>query len=364
MTDERGRLDILGVQASRFRELAAERVPSGAGLADRLYAAVFRTGAFDARGEGASEANARAWEASFSVGLLKLADRAEDFSDAGTTVKLVFATEDGHRVESVAVPMRWGKLTLCVSSQVGCARLCAFCETGRGGLVRDLRAAEIVAQVLGASLALGVRFRNIVFMGMGEPLDNLAEVAQAMAVLRERRGFSYSMERITVCTSGDAAGIRALAALGLKRLNLSVSLNAGRDELRSALMPVNRSTPLDELAAALAAYPSRRNFVLVVNYCLLPGINDGAEDARAVACFTRAVGRSLVNLIPYNPGSVPLAPSPTEEEVDRFVGLLEAEEVPVRRRERKGASVMAGCGQLGGRAGRLGDAEGGESERP
>ena len=353
MATGRDKIDMLGVDSLRFRELAKELLPSGAGLADRIFSRAFRSGSLDARAEGASAANARAWEDSFEVGLLELVGRSDDgeapFAE-GSTTKLVFATRDAHRIEAVSIPMHGGNRTLCVSCQVGCARGCAFCETGRGGLERDLRSSEIVAQVLGASLALGVRFRNIVFMGMGEPLDNLAEVAQAIAVLRDRRALSYSIERITVCTSGDAAGIRALAALGLKRLNLSISLNAARDELRSFLMPVNRTTPLADLASALAEYPSRRNFVLVVNYCLLPGINDAEEDARAVARFCSAVGRSLVNLIPYNPGSEPIAREPTEREIGRFIGLLEAEAVPVRRRAAKGASVMAACGQLGGRA--------------
>ncbi|HCM26835.1 MAG: hypothetical protein A2Z99_20230 [Treponema sp. GWB1_62_6] len=355
---EMRKIEMLGVDSQRFRELAKSRMPTGAGLADNIYARAFRTGRLDARAEGASEANARAWEESFDVGLLELVDRADDLGSEGTTTKLVFAVRDGHRIESVSIPMHGGNRTLCISSQIGCARGCAFCETGRGGLERNLAASEIVGQVLSASLALGVRFRNIVFMGMGEPLDNLAEVAQAIAVLRDRRAFSYSIERMTVCTSGDAAGIRALAALGLKRLNLSVSLNAARDELRSSLMPVNRSTPLASLAAALADYPSRRNFVLVVNYCLLPGLNDSREDARAIAGFCSAVGRSLVNLIPYNPGSEPIAPSPTESEIGRFIGLLEAEGVPVRRRAGKGGAVMAACGQLGGRG------QGMDAERP
>ncbi len=341
-------IDVLGLTGEEFAGEAKRLVAETAGLAPRIYADVFKTGRLDAAAAGASERNARRWAEHFDVGTLRLQDRLETEGNAGTTTKFVFGTRTGERIESVSIPMYGGTRTLCVSSQVGCGRACAFCETGRGGFVRDLSAAEIVAQVLSAALILGVRFRNIVFMGMGEPLDNLANVAKAIEVLGDRRGYAYSLERITVCTSGDAAGIERLGRLGLKRLNLSISLNAGRDELRDALMPVNRRTPLAALAQALAAYPKRRNFVLGVNYCLLPGINDGAEDAAAVARFCGAVGRALVNLIPYNPGRDPIAPAPTMAETDRFLALLGAAGVPVRLRIEKGRSVMAACGQLGG----------------
>jgi 23S rRNA (adenine2503-C2)-methyltransferase len=184
-------------------------------------------------------------------------------------------------------------------------------------------------------------------MGMGEALDNASNVIQALRVLTDQRGLHYSHERITVCTAGHAAGIAALAALGWKRLNLSISLNAPDDARRDRLMPVNRKTPLAELQRILAAYPQRRNFTLGVNYCLLPGFNDAEADARLVADFCRPLGRVLVNLIPYNPGNTPLTRAPSEDEVVRFVGWLRDAGVPVRRRITKGRSIMAACGQLG-----------------
>lgn len=340
--------DVLALTSEELAREAKRLVPDTAGLAPRVFTRIFKDGVLDAAAEGAAERNARLWSERFEVGLLTLQDRLDTEGHAGTTTKLVFGTRDGHRIESVSIPMYGGTRTICISSQVGCARACAFCETGRIGLIRDLGAGEIVSQVLSASLVLGVRFRNIVFMGMGEPLDNLENIAQAIAVFGDRRGFAYSLERMTICTSGDAAGIERLAGLGLKRLNLSVSLNAARDELRESLMPVNRVTPLARLTAVLAAYPKRRNFVLGVNYCLLPGLNDGQEDAEAVASFCASVGRSLVNLIPYNPGSHPISREPTDEEIDRFLSLLADCGVPVRLRVEKGRSVMAACGQLGG----------------
>jgi 23S rRNA (adenine2503-C2)-methyltransferase len=239
------------------------------------------------------------------------------------------------------------RATLCISSQVGCKMGCRFCETGRMGLLRNLTAAEIVAQVLVARHRLGLSFRNLVFMGMGEALDNADAVLEALEVLCDQRGLSFSQERITVCTVGHVEGIARLAATGYRRLNLSVSLNAPDQRLRAELMPIARRHDLDELQAALRAYRPRRNFALGVNYCLLPGINDRREDAAGVARFCAPLERVMVNVIPYNPGGDPIAPVPTEDGIDRFIGFLREEGLPVRRRVTKGRSVMAACGQLG-----------------
>ena len=186
-------------------------------------------------------------------------------------------------------------------------------------------------------------------MGMGEPLDNLANVLRSIRILRDQRGFSYSQERLTLCTAGQVEGLRELGRAGLRRLNVSVSLAAARDELRDRLMPINRIWPLARLEAALAEYPKRRNFAFGVNYCLIPGLNDAPEDLDAVAAFVGRIGRALVNVIPYNPGRSPIAKAPTEAEVAAFLDGLAARGVPVRRRIEKGRALMAGCGQLGGR---------------
>lgn len=344
-------LEVLGLGSDEFEAALRARGIPAAGAAPAAYRELFRTGRLDPERCGVSAASAASWRRACSAALPGLVEEAEETGDAGTTVKLVFALDDGRRIESVAIPMYGGSYTLCVSSQVGCARGCAFCETGGLGLVRNLRPAEIVGQALAASAALGLRFRNIVFMGMGEPLDNPESLAAALRVLMDRRGFAYSQERITICTSGDAAGIARFAALGLPRLNLSVSLNAASDELRSRLMPVNQSTPLEALASALRALPRRRNFAFGVNYCLIPGVNDDEAEARSVATFAAKLGRALVNLIPYNPGSRPLARPPTEAELARFEALLRESGAQVKRRAKKGSSIMAGCGQLGARLG-------------
>jgi 23S rRNA (adenine2503-C2)-methyltransferase len=347
-----GRIDILGLTSRELEDEARHRLGRGAGVSGRLYARAFRTGRLEPEAFALSASSCRAWHGNFEIALFEALRVVDEKGPTGTTSKAVFGTADGREIECVRVPMHGeGRSSLCVSSQVGCRMGCAFCETGRGGLERNLSAAEIVSEVLSARLRLGWDCRNIVFMGMGEPLDNFAQVARALAVLMDVRGLGYSQERVTVCSAGHVEGIRALRGLGYKRLGLSVSLNAGDDGKRGRLMPINGRWGLDELALALAAYSQRRNFALGVNYCLLPGINDSREDAAAVARFCARVGRCLVNLIPYNPGRSPIAPAPSPAEEERFLAWLREEGLQVRSREAKGASIMAACGQLGGKAG-------------
>ena len=291
------------------------------------------------------------WRRVFDDAVPEPLRQVEETTAAGTTAKCRLRLGDGHEIEMVRIPMRSGPegaetCTLCLSSQVGCRLGCAFCETGRQGLVRQLEPAEIVGQVV-AALRLGWQPRNLVFMGMGEPLDNIEALLAALHVLTDTRGLDLARERLTVCTAGHAAGIARLAALGWKRLNLAVSLNATDDATRSRLMPINRRTPLAELQAALVAYPKRRNFALGVHWCLLPGINDSRADAAGLAAFCAPLGRVMVNLIPYNPGSQPLTRAPEAAEIERFVGWLQEEHLPVRCRTPRGRSIMAACGQLG-----------------
>jgi 23S rRNA (adenine2503-C2)-methyltransferase len=351
------RADLLGMTWEGVLEARAA-LGSGRGAAGEVYARALRAGraspdgGADATGLGLSGASEAAWGSRFRVGLLDVLEVVEEAGEAGTTAKALLATADGLRVECVRIPMPGGdgtKATLCVSSQAGCRMGCAFCETGTKGFRRNLSAAEIVSQAVTTRARLGWSFGNLVFMGMGECLDNFDEVARALAVLHEPRGLGYSWERLTLCTCGPPGGVERLRELGLKRLNLSISLNAASDESRSALMPVNRLNGLESLASSLAAYPQRRNFALGVNWCLMPGLNDSRKDAAEAAAFCARVGRCVVNLIPYNPGSSPVSRRPSGEELDRFASWLEEYGCSVKRRARKGASIMAGCGQLAGR---------------
>jgi 23S rRNA (adenine2503-C2)-methyltransferase len=339
--------DICGLTCLELQTHARARLPAGHGVARTLWKQVMQRGVFEPEALGLREETARAWREHFRLELPRVVRTASEETEVGTTAKAVLSTHDGLEYECVLLPMGHGRSTLCVSSQVGCKMGCTFCETGRMGLLRSLSAAEIVAQILVARHVLGWPVRNVVFMGMGEALDNFDALAQVLRVMTDQSGMSFSQERLTVCTVGRVDGIERLKALGMKRLNLSISLNAANDALRSELMPVNRSVPLSRLQEALLGYKPRANFVLGVNYCLLPGKNDAPEHAREVAEFCRPIERVMVNVIPYNPGTAPLTRMPTEDEIDRFIGLLRDQGLPVRRRITKGRSVMAACGQLG-----------------
>lgn len=269
----------------------------------------------------------------------------------GDLIKFVQQTAEGWEIESVCVPMhRYGQSskTLCVSSQVGCARGCEFCETGQLGLRRNLTPAEIVGQVVAARTQLGQEIRNVVFMGMGEPFDNFDNVIQAIRVLTDHGGLSLSRERVTISTVGRVDGIRRLGGLGWRRLNLAISLNAPNDEIRKQIMPIARTVSMSDLREALLAYPLRKCQFLMMEYVLIPGLNDAAEHAVELAEYLRPV-KCAVNVIPYNPRRDSPWPAPTEESVVRFIDQLKAAGLYVKRRLTKGRDQMAACGQLGNR---------------
>jgi 23S rRNA (adenine2503-C2)-methyltransferase len=341
------KLAIHGLTSAELVEQAGHLLSRGHGLARRIHRQVMQQGRFDPESLGLGPEASAAWRSGFSFDLPEIVTVSSDDGEHGATCKMVLRLHDGLEVESVRIPMGRGRHTLCVSSQVGCKMACAFCETGRMGLLRHLATDEIIAQLLVARHRLGWAIRNIVFMGMGEALDNARNVLQAVRVFNDGAGLGIGQERLTICTVGHVEGIRLLDQQGFKRLNLSISLNAANDALRSELMPINRRTDLNELQRALMAYRPRRNFALGVNYCLLPGINDTRADAQAVGDFCKPLRRVLVNLIPYNPGSSPLTRAPEEPEIERFIGWLREEGLPVRERVTKGRSVMAACGQLG-----------------
>ena len=269
----------------------------------------------------------------------------------GTTRKIICRLHDGREIETVLIPMGGGRedgghATVCVSSQVGCKMGCRFCHTATMGLIRHLSAAEIVAQVLIAAQVAGVKPRNVVFMGMGEPLDNLDAVAQAVRVLSDINGLGLAQRHITISTVGRIDQLSRFAELGLTRVNLAVSLTAADDALRSELMPVNRVHDLAALKAALLAHPLGRDRRILVSYVLMDGVNDAEAQIARLVDWCRGLP-VLVNLIPFNPiPSRPERPS-TGERTDAIRAQLLAAGVPVRVRRTKGDEVMAACGQLG-----------------
>ncbi len=260
-------------------------------------------------------------------------------------IKFVTALKDGHRVESVILPME-SHYTVCVSCQVGCRMGCRFCETARLGLVRQLSVEEIVGQVYGARRRFGAGIRNVVFMGMGEPFDNFDAVTQAVRVLSDQRGMDIAQRYITISTAGRIDGIEKLAALEMPHVKLAVSLNAPNDDLRLQLMPINHTAPLDRLQKTLMAYPLKKGYDIMIGYVLIPGVNDGAECARQLAQWLDPLS-AKVNLIPFNPGTDTPYRSPAEVELDTFRQRLIDLRVNVQKRSPRGRDLMAACGQLG-----------------
>ncbi len=342
-------LEILSLTRSELVAAAEQRLPRGAGFAAAIHRLAHRDGSFDPEALGAAPRVAQAWREQFTLFRATIV-RAHDEPDAArgvSTSKLVIRAADGLEYETVLIPIGSHKQSQCLSSQVGCAMGCRFCETARMGKWRDLSPAELVGQVVIARRERGWRPTSLVFQGMGEPLDALDSVARALRVLGDSHGLGFAQDRITICTAGHADGIRRLAALELPRLNLCVSLNVADDARRAALMPIARRYPLADLQRALIDARPRRNWQLGVHVCLMPGLNDTRADATAIAAFCRPLGRVMVHLIPYNPGTQPLTRAPSIAELERFVGWLREEGLPVRRRITKGRSVMAACGQLG-----------------
>jgi 23S rRNA (adenine2503-C2)-methyltransferase len=274
--------------------------------------------------------------------------------------------------ESVIIPMtsyrasKW--YTLCISSQVGCRMACSFCETGRMGLIKNLTAGEIVQQRLVArQLRLQAQgddlpalpqhtyfsdgIQNIVFMGMGEPLDNFDNLIQALRVLSEPAGLNFPLAQIAVSTVGRVDGIEKLAALchrepAFKNLRLAISLNAPDDALRNVLMPVNKAMPLAALKKALQSYPLAPRARFLIEYVLIKDLNDSPAAANAVADFCRDLP-CIVNVIPYNPQRFAAYETPTEETVGTFIHTLKAAGIFTKRRITHGRDLMSACGQLG-----------------
>ena len=256
--------------------------------------------------------------------------------------KLVFRLEDGARVSSVLMPDE-GRVTLCLSTQAGCGYACAFCLTGTMGLARNLSAAEIVGQVLQANAVTPAT--HLVFMGMGEPLANYAEVVKALRILTDAKlGFGYSPRRITVSTVGLVTGIEKLGRENLK-VNLAISLHAASDEVRSRLMPVNRAWNLEALMAAVRRYPLAPRQRVFFEYVLLDGVNDSADDAQRLTRLLRNV-RAKVNLIPFNDWPASDFRRPPLARILAFQSILLEAGITTTVRWSRGEDIGAACGQL------------------
>src|SRR5437016_5968662 len=256
-------------------------------------------------------------------------------------------------VEAVFMPSE-GRQTICISTQAGCAVDCHFCLTAQLGLIRNLTAGEILAQALlpleehKAELAPAFEAQgkqtNIVLMGQGEPLLNFEPVMAAVRILLDPEGVGISPKHATLSTSGIVPGIEGLAQEKV-RPKLAISLNASNDDQRDALMPINRKYPLKTLMEACKDYPPRPWEHLTIEYVMLGGVNDSADDARRVVRLLAALKRVKVNLIPWNPGELPYRES-APERIEEFRRFLNDKGVPAFVRYSRGRDVMAACGQL------------------
>lgn len=268
-----------------------------------------------------------------------------------TTRKYLFRLADGALIETVLIPASpalYGEAsdrrTLCVSSQVGCAYGCKFCASGLDGWSRNLNAGEIVSQVLRVEEISGERINNIVFMGMGEPMANFANLMQAVSIINAPWGVVLGARRITISTSGLAPQIRELADQPLQ-VRLAISLHGATDEVRQQIMPVNRKYPLAVLMEACVYYTEHKKQQLTFEYILIEGINDRPEDAAALVRLVRKV-RAKVNCIPYNIVDGLEWKRPSEERQDAFMAILDAAQIPATIRREKGHDIAAACGQL------------------
>ncbi|MBO4350369.1 MAG: 23S rRNA (adenine(2503)-C(2))-methyltransferase RlmN [Proteobacteria bacterium] len=261
------------------------------------------------------------------------------------TNKIAFKLADDSVVESVLIPTE-DRLTLCVSSQVGCKFNCAFCRTATLGFHRSLTADEIIAQVLVAQKAAGERhISNLVFMGMGEPLDNYDNLIRALKILLAPECFDYSRRKITLSSVGHVPGLKALAQEGLG-INLAISLHAASDELRSQIMPANRIWGLDELFATLKQFPLDQRQRITFEYIIIKGLNHSPHDANLLVKRLHGIP-SKVNLIGFNAFEGCKFQSPSAEEMIEFQERLLSKGLSTTIRLSRGDDELAACGQLG-----------------
>jgi len=268
-----------------------------------------------------------------------------------TTRKFLFRLGDANLIESVLIPAspalygeKSDRRTICISTQVGCAYGCKFCASGLEGFSRNLRANEIIDQILAVEREGGEKIDNIVFMGMGEPLANFDNVMCAIRIINAPSGLGIGARRITVSTSGLAPQIRKLADEPLQ-IRLAVSLHGATDNVRNQIMPINRRYNLDTLLSACDYYVAHKKQRLTFEYILIAGVNDGDDQANLLAQHARRLS-AKVNLIPYNTVQGLEWSRPSRNRQEKFLSILRADGVAATLRREKGHDIDAACGQL------------------
>ena len=275
---------------------------------------------------------------------LRSSEISNILKDPDGTIKLQIKLQDGNAIETVLLTDKEGRKTACVSCQAGCAMKCAFCMTGTLGLSRNLEANEIVEQFLYLEEIAG-KLDNIVFMGMGEPMQNLSGIRKCIQILCHKDGRALSSKRITLSTCGIIKGIYDLADNG-PLMRLAVSLTTADSALREKLMPVEKQFNLSELREAIRYYAEKTGRRVTLEAALMSGVNTGDESARNMIAFAKGMNVNI-NLIPWNPiGDLPFK-TPGTEECHHFVSLLEKAGLNVTLRARRGRKIGGACGQLG-----------------
>ena len=347
------RVDLLGLPLDRLTRLLVEELGERPFHARQLYRWIHQRGVtdFDQMTDLSKSLRAKLRERCALEPLVKdLEQRSVD-----GTIKYRWRTRDGRAIESVYMPATDRK-TLCVSTQVGCAMACRFCMTGTLGLLRNLTAAEIVAQVHAVNrevarnegLPLTRPLTNLVFMGMGEPLHNFEHLKDSLHILRSEDGPNFSHRHITVSTVGL---VPMIARLGAETdVKLAISLNASTDEQRDDLMPVNRKWKIADLMEACRQFPLRQGRRITFEYVLLRGVNDTDEDAARLVELLHDVP-AKVNLIPYNENPGLGFFTTGEDRAERFREILARGHVAAFIRENRGRDIAAACGQLANRQG-------------
>ena len=283
-------------------------------------------------------------------------------SEQDGSVKVLFRLEDGEHIESVI--LNDGKrYTACISSQVGCRMGCAFCSTASMGLKRNLTVGEILKQVKRLNEILAEqdeKLTNLVFMGMGEPLDNTDNVLEALTVLLDDNGYGFSHRKITVSTCGVTDSIKKLFSIDTP-VNLAVSINASTQEKRKGIMPISNKFPLAELVKTLKELPIQKRKSVTIEYVLLKGVNDSIEDAQNLAKLLKGLDRLKVNLILYNAGADKEFKAPDQKDALKFQQYLINNRIGVFIRKSLGSDIDGACGQLRANYTKKGGKDGGKT---
>ena len=287
----------------------------------------------------------------YSIMPLEVVEQHRSQSGSATCKFLSRLLQDDELIESVIIPAAVGedgdhskRVTLCVSSQVGCAFGCRFCASGLLGLRRSLTTAELIGQIFAAEYLMGQRVDNLVFMGMGEPLANADNRLPALRLITAPSFLAIGGRHITISTSGHVPGLARLATCGIP-VRLAVSLHGATDDVRSRIMPVNRKWPLSELLPALDSWRRSSKHIITLEYILISGVNDAPQQAEQLSDIARRL-HAKINLIPYN--TVEGLPWKRPEEADcrRFCRELIHNGIPCTLRYEKGHDINAACGQL------------------